>query len=33
MGNRFDEVKRFKNGNINVKFFDENIEDCKAGKL
>lgn len=33
MGNRFDEVKRFKNGNINVRFFDENIEDCKAGKF
>jgi len=33
MGNRFDEVKRFKNGNLNVKFFQENIEDCKKGKF
>ena len=33
MENRFDEVKRFKNGNINIKWFDENIQDCKAGKF
>ena len=33
MGNRFHEVKRFKNGNLNVKFFQENIEDYKAGKF
>lgn len=33
MKNRFDEAIRFKNGNVNVKWFKENIEDCKAGKF
>lgn len=33
MKNRFDEARRFKNGNINIKWFNENIQDCKAGKL
>ena len=33
MKNRFDEVKRFKNGNLNIRFFDENIQDCKTGKF
>ena len=33
MNNRFDECKRFKNGNINIRFFKENIKDCKAGKF
>lgn len=33
MKNRFDQAIRFKNGNINIKFFPENIEDCKAGKF
>lgn len=31
--NRFDEAIRFKNGNIHVRWFNENIEDCKAGKF
>lgn len=30
--NRFDEIKRFKNGNINIRYFKENIDDLKAGK-
>ena len=33
MANRFDEARRFKNGNINIKWFNENIEDCKKGKF
>lgn len=33
MKNRFDECIRFKNGNINVRFFQENIDDLKTGKF
>lgn len=33
MKNRFGEAKRFKNGNINIKWFYENIQDCKVGKF
>lgn len=33
MKNRFSETREFKNGNINIKFFKENIEDLKSGKF
>lgn len=33
MKNRFSETREFKNGNINIKFFDENIKDLKSGKF
>ena len=30
---RFDDVIRFKNGNLHIRWLDENIEDCKRGKF
>ena len=33
MKNRFHEAREFNNGNINVKFFNENLEDLKSGKF
>ena len=33
MKNRFDEAIRFKNGNINIRFYKETIDDIKANKF
>lgn len=33
MKNRFDQAIRFKNGNINIKFFDETIDDIKSNRF